>query len=168
MHRLDRICGNKPAKLLDSKSLTLRCGSSRFGPVYLFFTAAYLPNAPIPAYSGGVRTPLWRALGVGLATRRDRRLSRCSCLAVGLLTAACCLSAQSAVTVADHILWEREFANLSAETAVADHDGNLWIVSQYRGANRLVCIKPNGEMCANTALFGTRSLRWRLGRPGVP
>src|ERR1035437_8482214 len=37
VHRLDRICGNKPAKLLDFKSLTLRSGSSRFGPVYLYF-----------------------------------------------------------------------------------------------------------------------------------
>src|ERR1035437_3271303 len=36
VHRLDRICGNKPAKLLDFKSLTLRSGSSRFGPVYLY------------------------------------------------------------------------------------------------------------------------------------
>ena len=71
---------------------------------------------------------------------------------MGLLVAACYLSAQSAGTIADHILWERDFADLSAETAVADHDGNLWIASQYRGADRLVCIKPNGEMCANTAL----------------
>jgi hypothetical protein len=69
-----------------------------------------------------------------------------------LLIAACCLSAQSPVTVGDHILWERDFADLSAETAVADHDGNLWIVSQYRGADRLVCIKPNGEMRVNTEL----------------
>src|ERR1035437_7113350 len=38
VHRLDRICGNKPAKLLDFKSLTLRSGSSRFGPVYLYIT----------------------------------------------------------------------------------------------------------------------------------
>src|ERR1035437_2323284 len=39
VHRLDRICGNKPAKLLDFKSLTLRSGSSRFGPVYLYLPA---------------------------------------------------------------------------------------------------------------------------------
>jgi hypothetical protein len=103
-------------------------------------------------YSGRVRTPLWCGLGLALAAHRGRRLSRFWWPAMGLLIAASCLSAQSPVTVADHILGERDFADLSAETAVADHDGNLWIVSQYRGADRLVCIKPNGETCANTAL----------------
>jgi hypothetical protein len=48
VHRLDRICGNKPAKLLDSKSLTLKFGASRFGPVYLYFTATEaVPNPAI-------------------------------------------------------------------------------------------------------------------------
>src|ERR1035437_171361 len=41
VHRLDRICGNKPAKLLNFKSLTLRSGSSRFGPVYLYFSGVW-------------------------------------------------------------------------------------------------------------------------------
>ena len=36
---MDRICGNKPAKLLDFKSLTLKPGSSRFGPVYLYISS---------------------------------------------------------------------------------------------------------------------------------
>jgi hypothetical protein len=37
---LDRICGNKQAKLLDFESLTLKLGSSRFWPVYLILSSA--------------------------------------------------------------------------------------------------------------------------------
>jgi outer membrane protein assembly factor BamB len=80
-------------------------------------------------------------------------MPRYSFPALGLLIAACYLSAQSPATIADHILWERDFADLSAETAVADHDGNLWVVSQFRGSDRLVCIKPNAEMHVNTELL---------------
>src|ERR1019366_6773017 len=35
------ICGNKPAKLLDFESLTLKLGSSRFWPVYLIFSGVW-------------------------------------------------------------------------------------------------------------------------------
>src|ERR1035437_4463022 len=52
VHRLDRICGNKPAKLLDFESLTLKLGSSRFWPVYLIFTttAVHLQREPRECY----------------------------------------------------------------------------------------------------------------------
>ena len=58
--------------------------------------------------------------------------------ALGLLFAIRCMSAQPPVTIAEHILWERDFDELSAEDAVADRAGNLWIVSQVRGSDRLL------------------------------
>ena len=44
MHRLDRISHFKPAKLLDSKSLTLDSRASRFGPVQNVGSATALPK----------------------------------------------------------------------------------------------------------------------------
>ncbi len=65
------------------------------------------------------------------------------------------LSAQSAVTIADHIQWERDFPNLAVPVtgaAVADHAGNLWAVSDYHRSDRLICIGPDGQMAVNTEL----------------
>ena len=72
--------------------------------------------------------------------------------ALGLLIAIRCMSAQPPVTIADHILWEKDFDELSAEAAVADHEGNLWIVSQFQGSDRLLCIRRNGEIRLNVEL----------------
>jgi PQQ-like domain len=65
------------------------------------------------------------------------------------------LSAQPAVTLADHILWERDFPNLAVSVtgaAVADHAGNLWAVSDYHRSDRLICIRPDGQIVVNTEL----------------
>ena len=39
---MDWINANKPAKLLGFQSLTLKSGSSRFGPVYLYLTPTFV------------------------------------------------------------------------------------------------------------------------------
>jgi hypothetical protein len=72
-----------------------------------------------------------------------------------LIVASCYLFGQSSPSIADHILWERDFPNLGVSVngaAVADHNGNLWAVSEFRGSRRLLCISPMGEMLSNTEL----------------
>jgi hypothetical protein len=68
------------------------------------------------------------------------------------ITTARFLSSQSAVTVTDHVVWEHDFPNLGVSVtgaAVADRAGDLWAVSHYQRSNRLICIRPNGEMAVN-------------------
>ena len=48
---------------------------------------------------------------------------------LGLMVLAEALSAQSAATIAGHVVWERDYENLSISVlgaAVADRAGNLW------------------------------------------
>jgi hypothetical protein len=48
-----------------------------------------------------------------------------------------------------HVIWERDFPRLSADSAAADAEGNLWIASSYRGSDRLVRISSRGEITAD-------------------
>lgn len=48
-----------------------------------------------------------------------------------------------------HVIWERDFPRLSADSATADTEGNLWIASSYRGSDRLVRISSIGEITAD-------------------
>jgi hypothetical protein len=74
---------------------------------------------------------------------------------LGLIILAEALPAQPAATIADHVVWERDYDNLSVSVtgaAVADRAGNLWAVRDYRWVDRLICIRPDGQMIVNTEL----------------
>ncbi len=76
-----------------------------------------------------------------------------NCFVLTLITQS--LPAQSAATITDHIVWERDFPNLAVSVtgaAIADRAGNLWAVSDYHWSDRLICIRPNGELVVNTEL----------------
>src|SRR5581483_7076800 len=65
------------------------------------------------------------------------------------------LWAQSAPGMSEHIIWERDFRDLSVSVsgaAAVDRDGRLWTISEYPSSNRLLCITANGEMVVNTEL----------------
>jgi hypothetical protein len=62
------------------------------------------------------------------------------------------MAAQTDSTIAGHIIWEHDLPHLSADSASADHDGNLWIVSSSLNSHRLICISSNGETCADLPL----------------
>jgi len=62
------------------------------------------------------------------------------------------MAAQTDSTLAGHIIWEHDLPHLSADSASADHDGNLWIVSSSLNSHRLICISSNGESCADLPL----------------
>ena len=51
MHRLDRISAKKPAKLLDSKSLTLGFSRKQIWPVFLCYPANWPSNNTIGAHT---------------------------------------------------------------------------------------------------------------------
>ena len=58
--------------------------------------------------------------------------------------------AQSATTIADRIVWERDFPNLAVSTAgaaVADREGNLWAFSSLC-LNRGICGGRQNETAA--------------------
>ena len=58
-------------------------------------------------------------------------------------------------SVAEHVLWERDYPNLAVSVlgaAVADNSGNLWAVSEYRQSERLLYVRKNGELAINTEL----------------
>ncbi len=83
-------------------------------------------------------------------------MRRLSFLAHAPLIAAGYLSAQPAATIADHVLWERDFPDLHMSApvgAVADRAGNLWAVDRPRaGSGSLICITANGEIRLKTEL----------------
>jgi hypothetical protein len=65
------------------------------------------------------------------------------------------LLAQSSASLADHVVWERDFSQLNVSVtgaAVADSQGNLWAVSDFRESKRLVRISADGELRLNTEL----------------
>jgi hypothetical protein len=71
------------------------------------------------------------------------------------ILAARCLWAQSSATLTSHVLWERDFPNLTVsltDGAAADHHGNLWTIARLQGSERLLCISTKGEMLSNTEL----------------
>jgi hypothetical protein len=72
-----------------------------------------------------------------------------------LILAAPFVYTQSSTTIASHILWERDFPNFNVsftDAAVADHHGNLWTISRFKKAERLLCISLTGEILSNTEL----------------
>jgi hypothetical protein len=63
VHRLDRISAKKPAKLLDSKSLTLGFSRKQIWPVFLPYRSK-CPRRP-PSWLSAFRTQV--GLGIGRA-----------------------------------------------------------------------------------------------------
>lgn len=63
--------------------------------------------------------------------------------------------AQTSTSLAEHVLWERDFSDFylsSFDEPATDRQGNLWAISQFRSDTRLVCINPSGEVLVNAEL----------------
>jgi hypothetical protein len=66
-----------------------------------------------------------------------------------LTFAAAVLFSGTGESIDTHVIWERDFPRLSANSATTDAEGNLWIASSYRGSDRLVRISSRGEITAD-------------------
>jgi len=121
----------------------LTCHTSAMGVMQPSELASELAKLSTSSISGSAtsrpegqpehRVPDWRRM------KKECRDPPPNCFVLTLITQS--LPAQSAATITDHIVWERDFPNLAVSVtgaAVADRAGNLWAVSDYHWSDRLI------------------------------
>jgi hypothetical protein len=70
-------------------------------------------------------------------------------LLTALSVSAVVVGAQTADTINDHIVWERDFPGYHADvlgSAVSDRDGILWLAAHEKKSHRLIRIGPDGHL----------------------